>query len=251
MRIDLLCSGSKGNSCVIREDDCQLLIDCGSTKKYLTQALNQVHADVNDSDAVLITHTHSDHIKQLKMVKHLPIYSYCDLEDVDHHTIVTPLSTFDIKRFHITVIGLSHDAPKTVGYVIETEKEKLVYITDTGYIPNDEKQYLMNADYYIFESNHDVAQLMKTNRPMFLKQRILGDNGHLNNEDSSLNLTQLINTHTKNIVLAHLSQEANHPELAMDTLINQFHKKDLPSSKIQMEAADQFEIETFGTSIDF
>lgn len=250
MRIDLLCSGSKGNSCVIREGDSQLLIDCGSTKKYLIQAFDQIHANVNDSDAVLITHTHSDHIKQLKMVKHLPIYSYCDLEDVDHHTIVAPLSTFDVNRFHITVIGLSHDAPKTVGYVIETEKEKLVYITDTGYIPNDEKQYLTNADYYIFESNHDVAQLMKTSRPMFLKQRILGDNGHLNNEDSSLNLTQLINANTKNIVLAHLSQEANHPELAMDTLVNQFHKKDLPTSNIQMKAAEQFEIETLGTSIE-
>ena len=61
----------------------------------------------------------------------------------------------------------------------------------------------------IFESNHDVDRLMHTKRPMFLKQRILSDNGHLNNEDSSLNLTSLINAKTKNIVLAHLSEEAN------------------------------------------
>ena len=62
MRIDLLCSGSKGNSCLIRSAHSQLLIDCGSTKKYLAKAFDQVQADINDSDGVLITHTHKDHI---------------------------------------------------------------------------------------------------------------------------------------------------------------------------------------------
>ena len=70
----------------------------------------------------------------------------------------------------ITVLPLSHDAAHTVGYVIEAGGEKLVYITDTGYIRNDVKERIVNADYYIFESNHDIEMLMQTNRPVYIKQ---------------------------------------------------------------------------------
>ncbi|MBB5182402.1 MBL fold metallo-hydrolase [Catenisphaera adipataccumulans] len=246
MRIDLLCSGSKGNCAVVREGNTQLMIDCGSTKKYLTQAMTKANVQLEDTDAVLITHTHTDHIKQLKMVRHLPVYSYCDLDDVDVHHVVQPLSEFDIGLFHIRVIGLSHDAPKTCGYVIESPTDKLVYITDTGYVPNDEKTYLTDAGHYIFESNHDIAKLMQTRRPMFVKQRILSDNGHLNNEDAGHYLTELINDRTKDIVLAHLSQEANHPQLALQAVKDQFARRDLPMNSFHLQAAEQFEITTIG-----
>ena len=109
-------------------------------------------------------------------------------------------------------------------------------------MPNHEKAYLENADHYIFESNHDMEMLMHTARPMFVKQRILSDSGHLSNEDASHNITSLINTKTKNIVLAHLSQEANVPELALDVLNDTFLKKDLRSSNIRIQAAPQFGI---------
>ena len=85
---------------------------------------------------------------------------------------------------------------------------------------------------------------MQTKRPMFLKQRILSDSGHLNNEDSSLNLTSLINAKTKNIVLAHLSEEANTQDLALDTFSNVLLRKDLHPSGIDVRAAKQFEILT-------
>ncbi|MBD9217059.1 MAG: MBL fold metallo-hydrolase, partial [Solobacterium sp.] len=81
MRIDLLCSGSKGNSCLIRHEDTQLLIDCGSTKKYLMESFKKVGACVDDTNGVLISHAHSDHVSQLKHFKHLDVYSYCDLKD--------------------------------------------------------------------------------------------------------------------------------------------------------------------------
>ncbi len=245
MRIDVLCSGSKGNSCLIRNEKSQILIDCGSTKKYLTNALQAQGAKVDDCNGVLITHTHTDHVKQLKMVSHLPIYSYCDLDVENHHRVV-PLEEFDIDTFHIQTIGLSHDAKHTVGYVVYSGKEKLVYITDTGYLPNNEKEYLCNADYYVFESNHDPDMLMHTSRPMFVKSRILGDSGHLNNQDASYNLSQLINTNTKEIALAHLSEEGNHRQIALDTLENQFKKQNIYSSKIHVHALGQFEPYTIG-----
>lgn len=241
MRVDLLCSGSKGNSCLVRSGDHAILIDCGSTKKYLMNALERENQKVNDLDALLVTHAHKDHISQLKHFSKLPVYSYCELEGVSDHRIIVPLQEFDIEGFHIQTIGLSHDSPNTVGFVIYAEGEKLVYITDTGYIPNDEKKYLENADTYIFESNHDVEMLMSCSRPMFLKQRILGDNGHLNNLDSSINLSQLVNTKTKNIILAHVSEEANRPDIAYSSLESTFQKKDLPFSKLNVAVARQFE----------
>jgi phosphoribosyl 1,2-cyclic phosphodiesterase len=243
MRVDLLCSGSKGNSCLVRDGQTQILIDCGSTKKYLMNALKSVNQKVDDLNGVLITHTHKDHISQIKHFSHLPMYSWCDLDVDDHHTVL-PLQEFDIGTFHIKVIQLSHDAPKTAGFVIWSGDQKLVYITDTGYIPNGEKQFLENADTYIFESNHEPEMLMRTSRPMFVKQRILGDNGHLCNRDSGANLSQVVNSRTKNIVLAHISEEGNDPHLALDTLHNVFLQKDLNLRGIHTISAPQFEVVT-------
>ncbi len=185
MRVDLLCSGSKGNSCLVTSGDARLLIDCGSTKRYLTQALAQVDVRVEDLLAVLITHSHSDHISQLKLVKDVPLFSCCELkEGVRKHRIM-PGDWFILGPFRITVIALSHDAPGgCVGYKIDDGTSTLVYVTDTGFVPNAARDVLAGADAYVFESNHDVEKLMATNRPMYLKQRILSASGHLNNADS-------------------------------------------------------------------
>lgn len=248
MRIDLLCSGSKGNCCIIRSKETQLIIDCGSTKRYLTHSMQKVQANLKDTKALLVTHAHSDHIKQIKMFDSVPIFSYCSLEETNNHRVVEPLETFQIEDLSIRVIPLSHDSPKTVGYVIFDGMEKLVYITDTGYLANSNKSYLMDANYYIFESNHDVEMLMQTNRPLYLKQRILSPNGHLNNEESASNLVQLVGPHTSDIVLAHLSEEANTPKLALQALESTFAKKQVSLDKIRVQAATQYEIVTIGSN---
>ena len=87
---------------------------------------------------------------------------------------------------------MSHDCENTVGYLIECGNEKLVYVTDTGYIKKEVKDYLKDADYYIFESNHDIEMLMQTKRPVYVKQRIINDYGHLCNEDSAHILSEVI-----------------------------------------------------------
>ena len=224
MKVDLLCSGSKGNSCLIRSEHSQILIDCGSTKTYLKNAFKEVGANVEDCQAVLITHAHSDHISQIKMFREYPIFSYCDLKDIEQHHRIYPYQEFDIDDFHILVISLSHDSPNTVGFVITCEDEKLVYITDTGYLPNRAKAYLENATYYIFESNHDMDMLMKSKRPVFLKQRILGDTGHLNNEDASNHLCSLIGKNTEHVVLAHISDECNTCQRALDVFLSKWNR---------------------------
>lgn len=244
MRVDLLCSGSKGNACVIRSKETQIMIDCGSTKRYLFQALSQAGISKEDNDALLITHTHKDHVSQINHFQNAPIYSHCEISIPEKHILVSPFESFMVKDLKVTVIGLSHDSPNTCGYIIEDGYEKLVYVTDTGFIPNVFKPLMENADYYVFESNHDVQTLMKTSRPYYVKQRIIGDIGHLCNEDSSINLASLVNVNTKEIILAHISEEGNHHGLVLGTLESTFKKKQLPLSNIHVRAANQFEINT-------
>ena len=140
------------------------------------------------------------------------------------------------------MLPLSHDAAHTVGYVIEAGGEKLVYITDTGYIRNDVKERIVNADYYIFESNHDIEMLMQTNRPVYIKQRIINDSGHLNNEDSARVLSEVIGERTREIVQAHISQEGNTRAQAYGVLEAELSRRGLLRSDLKLFPAEQFGI---------
>lgn len=241
MKFAILASGSKGNCTLIRHKDTVLIVDCGSTKKYLTQCFEKLQYDYQTATALLLTHTHSDHISQLKMFQHLPVYATQNVE-VEYHKKIFPYEEIYIDDLVITPIPMSHDCKDTVGFVIASETEKVVYITDTGYIKHEIKKYIRNADYYIMESNHDVEMLMQTSRPLYLKQRIMNDNGHLCNEDSAHLLCEVIGENTKEIVLAHISQEGNTRELAMRTLIENLHQKNKFDKKLRLHAAAQFEI---------
>ena len=114
-----------------------------------------------------------------------------------------------------------------------------MYITDTGYVNYKNIDYITNADYYIFESNHNVPKLMETNRPFYIKSRILGDEGHLSNEVASETLCDVLGNKTKQIYLAHLSREANTKEIALNTFYNTAKEKNIDLSNIFVNAADQ------------
>lgn len=226
-----LCSGSKGNSWVIKHQKSTILIDCGCTKKYLKEKLEENDVSLDEIDALLITHAHSDHIKQVNMFSEKKIYGTCDCCS----TILDKYEQFLVGSFKITTLPLSHDSPKTVGYLIEADNEKLVYISDTGYIHNDVIKHIKNLDYYLFESNHDVELLMQTKRPYFLKSRILSDTGHLSNVDCGKILYDVIGDNTKEITLVHLSEEANTPETALSTV-----KSQLNGYKGILQTAEQY-----------
>lgn len=245
MRIDLLASGSKGNACVVRDGTTCILIDCGSTKKYLSEAMRKVHVTHDDIDALLITHDHSDHISQLGMFKDLPVYSPVELSDVESFH-VEPMKPFFIETLKVTPLALSHDAPHTTGYILENGIEKLVYITDTGYVRDTYFPLCKGADYIVLECNHDVEMLMHTRRPQYVKARIFSDEGHLCNEDCADVLDHIVTVNTKTIFLAHISQEGNTRERALEVVCEKLkHHKDI-SDKLVICAAGQFEILTKG-----
>lgn len=238
MKFAMLCSGSKGNCFVIQEDDCTIVIDCGSTKKYLTTCFKQLSID--SIDALLLTHQHSDHCSQLSLFT-CPVYCSDAIKNRESEDLVV-FKPFTIKGLKITAIPLSHDYPSTVGFVIEGKKEKCVYITDTGYINTSMLNLLIGADYIVLESNHDTELLMNTSRPDYLKARIYSDYGHLANEDCAATLECIITENTKEVFLAHLSSEANTPEQALmvncDVIATITNKRD----GLIVVACQQFEI---------
>lgn len=242
MKFALLCSGSKGNSFYLENEGTQILIDCGSTKKYLFSCFDKLHVNPEQLDALILTHDHSDHISQIRFFTSIPVWSPVEIEDVDTFQ-VRALQKFTVGSLVITPLPLSHDAWNTTGYVIENGVEKLVYITDTGYINEKLDRYITGADYYILECNHDVDMLMRTRRPQYLKQRICSDEGHLNNEDCAAALVKYMNEKTKLVFLAHISQQANTREKALDTvryaLKNSGRKYD---PQLVVAAAGQFEM---------
>ncbi len=213
------CSGSKGNCTYIESKQTRLIIDCGSTKRYLSQSLHNWNIQLDTVDALLITHDHGDHIAQLRLFDSVQL-CLSPVELNREVVRVMPYVPYRIKDIDVIPLVLSHDSGLTYGYVLKSDGEKLVYITDTGYLKENNLEYIENADIYIIESNHNVDKLMQSNRPHHTKMRILSDTGHLSNEDCALILSKVIGPQTKEIVLAHLSEEANSETLAYQALTN-------------------------------
>lgn len=228
----LLASGSKGNACIVEHNGVKILIDCGTTKRYLMDGLGMLNLGFDDIQALLVTHHHSDHTRQIHQFKK-QVYTPEPLESF--HTHVTPYESFYVEHIRVFPIKTSHDAEISVGYVLEADKQRMVYITDTGYIKDSDLMYLTGADYIILESNHDPELLMQSNRPFHIKQRILSTTGHLSNDESGKILQKVVTSNTKEIVLAHLSEEANTLQLAEQTIRTYLH-----DYSHRLVAAEQF-----------
>lgn len=242
MKFHLLASGSKGNCCIIQAGDTRLVIDCGTSKKHLTHSFHNLGIDYTQVAGIMLTHSHSDHISALKMFAQTPLYSPFAIEDRPDLVRIIPYVSFQIGEATILPVPLSHDSGLTLGYVVSYGDESLVYVTDTGYVREHDFKHFENADYYIFESNHDPELLMKTNRPIFTKKRILSDNGHLCNQDSAEVLSRVIGPATQEIVLAHLSEEANDEFLAYSThmrMLKEVHPE--KAANIRLRCARQYE----------
>ena len=233
MRVCVLSSGSKGNSVLIEASNTKILIDLGVTKSYIEDKLKELKVDPNEIKAILITHTHVDHIQGLKafLKKYKPklyvnkiilslLREY--IEDFDYELYDT--SEFKIDDICVSVIKTSHDVKGSVGFIIKDDQKSIVYITDTGYINNKYFSSLSNHNLYIMESNHDIEMLMNGSYPFHLKQRILSDKGHLSNKDAAFYLSEFIGSNTNTIILAHLSDD-NTQEVALNTLNNVLNSK--------------------------
>ena len=242
MEFHILASGSKGNATFIYDQQCGILIDCGITRKQLLFKLNQLGFQEDDITYVFLTH---DHNKNIHIFDAGKIYSAKkNIKDLDEYHTLVPYTHRQFGVFDVFTLRTSHDASDPIGFVISNGQEQLLYMTDTGYVSQKNRQFMKNLDYYIIESNHDIEMLMATKRPMFLKNRILNDMGHLNNEYSAHLMCEVIGEKTKEIVLAHLSQEANTEELALATYQQVFQEEQIAFSNIKV--ASQIDIVSGG-----
>lgn len=243
MKICVLASGSKGNSSYIETDKTRSLVDLGMSAGYIAKALKNIDVDPSSIQRVFITHTHTDHVAGLKVFLkkyHPVVYLTHKMEDElgfeieDKVYIDEDTSIDDLK---VTVIKTSHDAADSNGYVFSSNNKSVAYITDTGYIHVKNFDKLKNKNVYVFESNHDVRLLREGKYPYYLQQRILSDKGHLSNKDSAYYLSNFIGDKTEKVILIHLSEENNRPEVALKTLLDTLEKKSvrIPDIEIAMQ----------------
>lgn len=254
MLVSVLASGSKGNSTLITTDRVKILIDAGKNQKYLETALNQINLSLKDIDYILITHTHADHTSALKTIikSHKPTIVLTELmyQDLDYlknyENILLLTDNLELEDLVIENIKTSHDTSDSRGYIVTQGNSSVVQITDTGYLNQKYFKKLQNKTIYIFESNHNIEMLMHGRYPKWLKARVSSDVGHLSNESSAFYLTKLIGENTKEIILAHLSEENNTPELALETLNNEFAENNIKFNNIvvakQEERTDLIEV---------
>ena len=224
LKILPIASGSTGNSMLVDIDGRRIVIDLGVTAKMIGTALVAHEYTWSDIDAVLITHTHSDHVKGMEVcLKRIdaPVYMSQTSKDTlmleRAVSLAYSMRTEIMSGLWITAIRTSHDCPGSVGFKIETENTCLGYITDLGIIPDTTMELLSGSDCIVIESNHDEEMLRYGRYPVFLKKRILSEQGHLSNDQCAEAVSRFADRGTRHFLLAHLSQENNLPELALDS----------------------------------
>ena len=223
MKFKALSSGSKGNCSIVLCNDTNLIIDMGISYLTLKRSLEESSLSFSDFSGILITHCHNDHIKGLSsLIKHtnLRVYIPKAMYDSLKEFVPYPKCEFIEDKFYINdveieLIHTSHDAPSSVGFIIEHKGKSLVYVTDTGYINRKYLVKMMGKDAYLIESNHDEVMLMDGPYPRFLKERVISDRGHLSNNTTAKYLKKIVGQNTKNIILAHLSEKNNTEEKAL------------------------------------
>lgn len=245
MFFHIIASGSKGNATIIKENKTVILIDMGITLTRLKEGLKEIDLSIEDICGAFFTHNHADHISGIRFLSPKIMYGLeGTLPPLCHKMNMFESTT--IGDFKITPVPTSHDATNPCGFIVETKEEKLVYITDTGIMPEETIKWAQNPDYLIIESNHDIQMLLATSRPYELKNRILSEKGHLCNEDSAIASVSIIGDKTKEIILAHLSEEANSPAKALEAYQRIFIHFGKDINQYNVRAANQWRSLTGG-----
>lgn len=233
MRLCSIASGSSGNCIYVGSEATHLLVDVGISGKRTESGLHELGLTGRDIDGILITHEHSDHISGLGVLARkyeIPIYATAGtIEAMRYDKSLGNLEEglfrevqedkkLTIKDLTVNPMHISHDAAQPVGYRISYGNKKVAVCTDLGVYNDYTVECLKGMDALLLEANHDVNMLQVGPYPYYLKQRILGDRGHLSNENSGRLLCRILHANLKTVLLGHLSKENNLPELAYESV---------------------------------
>ena len=232
MDILSLRSGSRGNASLVSGGNTKLLVDCGVSGKSVTSALADVDVYPEDISAIAVTHEHIDHIAGIGVMMrryHIPVWtnaatwtamdSQVGKIDKSLVNIFDNDSSFEIGEIGVKPFSIPHDAADPVGYSFMCGDEKVAVATDIGELKKDLFEAIRGSKTVLLESNHDVNMLEIGKYPPQLKRRIRGKLGHLSNDDAGRAAEFLVRLGTERIILGHLSEENNYPELARQTVI--------------------------------
>ena len=232
-------SGSSGNCYLIRSENTAILVDAGISARKILEGLDKTGTPKERLAALLITHEHIDHTKSvrtiMKKMKTMKAYANAmtwariggQVFDEQNETFETGES-FLIGDISVKTFRVFHDAAEPVGFTFSSGGKQISIVTDTGSICEEIITEIKDADILILEANHDVDMLKIGRYPWFLKQRILGEEGHLSNAAAGEILLRLLseNCKVRQVLLAHLSKENNFPEMAYQTVKNILEEAD-------------------------
>ena len=225
MRVSVLASGSKGNAIFVEMDGTRVLIDAGVGVRRVARELGALSVSMESLDAIFITHEHSDHVKGLETILKrtgAPVYTRpgtlraMTADNLPEDRFFAIHDSVEIGSLRVSAFDIPHDAADPVGYEI-TGSRKCTVATDLGFVTDGVRTAMEGADVLVFEANHDLAMLRKGPYPWPLKQRILGNRGHLANNEAGRAIARL-RSRPQKIILAHLSETNNRPDVAEETV---------------------------------
>lgn len=243
-----LFSSSKGNCTYVFSDTTKILVDVGVSSKRLVEKLTITNIKPEEIRAILITHEHSDHIKGIRVFSkkfNIPVFASektwgtlvsLEIPDTLKNTFVVG-EKFNIGDICVSPFSIPHDAIDPCGFCMTCGKNKVTVATDMGHLTPQLLSNFEASDSILLEANHDVAMLRSGSYPYFLKERVIGNFGHLSNALSAEAIEYLINKGTKKFILAHLSQENNIPELALETVKSRLLVNKIDISDVSIEVA--------------
>ena len=233
MKMFSIASGSSGNCTYVGDNNTHILVDAGISTKKIVEGLKNADIDIKDLSAIFVTHEHIDHIKALGVLLrkyNIPIYTSLgtkegileckSLGDYDNTLInlIEANKEYIINDLKIYPFNINHDARQTFGYRFASSSKRVAVATDIGSYDEYTIKNLSNLDALLIEANHDVRMLELGTYPYELKRRILGDYGHLSNENSGKLICSILHDNLKHIFLGHLSDENNYPDIALETV---------------------------------
>jgi phosphoribosyl 1,2-cyclic phosphodiesterase len=248
LKISVLGSGSSGNCTFISTNNIKILLDAGLSRTQTGKRLNVIGESLEDIDGLIISHEHVDHIHGLDslLARHcIPLYIARGTSEViqpepsrgNIETIQAghPFWLGDLK---VSPFSIPHDAADPLAFTFEAEGMKIAHITDLGYMTELVMQRLKGCDIIVLESNHDLEMLRVGPYPWFVKQRIMSRVGHLSNEMTGRFFSDDFDGRAQYVVLAHLSENNNHPDIARMVVMQALEKKGFNLQNLLLASKD-------------
>ncbi len=230
MKFINIASGSKGNSYLLMTENANILIDLGISYKKLTTALKEI--GVHKIDYAFISHEHTDHISGLYMFcKNTDARVFMSKNSYENYSdnykipaerldFFTPGDELVLDSIIVETFKTPHDSRDSVGFKVSADGVVYSHVTDLGHMPKLILNKISESDMVTIESNYDKNMLTFGSYPYMLKKRILSSTGHLSNDESLICVAHLLQCGVNDIILAHLSEANNNPEILRNEFAN-------------------------------